>query len=102
MATHHPRDGQDRKPVRGTGIFSTTIRLPSGRTAEFCGCRSHQSVEVGPETNTSLVISRLQSRSVAIILHQRVLPWKEMTSDFLFPQPAKVICPSTTVRIRCA
>src|SRR3954453_21214279 len=46
MATHHCRTGQDRKPVRGAGIFSTTIRSPSRRAAEFCGFAAVGAVKV--------------------------------------------------------
>src|ERR1700760_3104681 len=46
MATRRSRAGQDRKPFRRAAIFSTTIRLPSRRTAEFCGFAAVEAAKV--------------------------------------------------------
>src|SRR3954452_21102595 len=46
MPTHHGQAGQDRTPVGRAAIFSTTIRSPSRRTAEFCGFAAAETVKV--------------------------------------------------------
>src|ERR1700760_2507977 len=63
MATRRSRAGQDRKPFRRAAIFNTTIRLPSRRTAEFCGFAAVEAAKVW-----KLGLKSLSSSEIACLM----------------------------------